>query len=109
MKILTLLLLINLIFAPKVFAEDIQVLQQRANFAYDQMMKAKREAEILSDDVTATEKRQQRIEQELIRTKEAVAIAKQKSKESNLLFDQAVLRWKESSDALSQEWGKSKR
>ncbi len=109
MKLITIFFLISLVFASSVLAEDIQDLQQRASFNYEQMMKAKREAVVLANDAADAEKRQQQIENDLIEATEAAKAARQRSNEFNLVFDQAMLRWKQSSDALAQEWGKTER
>ena len=109
MKLITIFSLINLVLAPPVLAEDIQDLQQRASFDYEQMMKAKREAEVLANDAADAEKRQRQIENNLIEATESAQAARQKSSEFNLVFDQAMLRWKQSSDELAQEWGETER
>ncbi len=109
MKPITMFFLISLVFTSPVLAEDIQDLQQRASFDYEQMMKAKREAQVLANDAADAEKRQRQIENDLIKATEAAKAARQRSNEFNLVFDQAMLRWKQSSDELAQEWGKTER
>jgi len=109
MKLITAFLLFSLTFGSSAFAEDIQDLQQRASFAYEQMMDAKRKAEVLSNDATDAEKRQQQIQEDLIGATEAAKAARQRSNDFNLAFDQAMIRWKESSEELAREWGKTER
>ena len=96
-------------FVSSAFAEDIQDLQQRASFAYEQMMDAKRKAEVLSNDATDAEKRQQQIQEDLMGATEAAKAARQRSNDFNLVFDQAMIQWKESSEKLAREWGKTER
>lgn len=109
MKLITAFLLFSLIFVSSAFAEDIQDLQQRASFAYEQMMDAKRKAVVLSNDATDAEKRQQQIQEDLIGATEAAKAARQRSNDFNLVFDQAMIRWKETSEELAREWGKAER
>jgi len=72
-------------------------------------MGTKHKAEVLSNDATDAEKRQQQIQEELVRATEAAKTARQKSNDFNLVFDQAMIRWKESSEELAREWGKTER
>lgn len=109
MKRTTIIFLFSMVLAPTVFAENIKVLQQRASFAYEQMMKAKHEAEVLSNDAVDAEKHRQQIEENLVRAKNAAEAARQRSNEANVAFDQAMLTWKKTSEALAQEWGKVER
>ena len=109
MKLITVFTLLGLIFISPAFAEDIQNLQQQASFAYEQMMDAKRKAEVLSNDASDAEKRQQQIQEDLIAATEAAKAARQRSNDFNLVFDQAMIRWKETSEELAREWGKTER
>ncbi len=109
MKLIATFLLLSFMFISSAFAEDIQDLQQRASFAYEQMMDAKRKAEVLSNDATDAEKRQQQIQEDLIGATEAAKAARQKSNDFNLIFDQAMIRWKETSEELAREWGQTER
>lgn len=109
MKLISVFLLLSLFFAPSAVAEDIQDLQQRASFAYEEMMKAKRQAEVLSNDATDAEKRRQQIQEDLIGATEAAKAARQRSNDFNLVFDQAMLGWKKASEELTQEWGNTER
>ena len=109
MKLITALFLFSLIFSSSAFAEDIQDLQQRASFAYEQMMDTKRQAEVLANDAADAEKRQQHMQENLIGATEAAKAARQRSNDYNLVFDQAMLKWKESSEKLAREWGKTER
>lgn len=109
MKRTTIVFLISMVLTPLVFAEDIKVLQQRASFAYEQMMKTKREAVVLSNDAADAEKRQQQLEEDLVKAKNAAEAARQRSNEANVVFDQALLTWKKTSETLAQEWGEAER
>ena len=109
MKLITVFLLLSLFFAPSAVAEDIQDLQQRASVAYEEMMKAKRRAEVLSNDAADAKKRQQQIQEDLIGATKAAEAARQRSNDFNLVFDQAMLGWKEASEELTREWGNTER
>ena len=109
MKLITVFLLLSLFFAPSAVAEDIQDLQQRASFAYEEMMKAKRHAEVLSNDAADAEKHRQQIQEDLIGATKAAKAARQRSNDFNLVFDQAMLGWKKASEVLTQEWGNTER
>ena len=109
MKLIIVFILLSLFFAPSAVAEDIQDLQQRASFSYEEMMKAKRQAEVLSNDAADAEKRRQQIQEDLIGATEAAKAARQRSNDFNLVFDQAMLGWKEASEKLTREWGNTER
>ena len=109
MKLISIFFLLSLTFSSSAFAEDVQDLQQRASFAYEEMMKTKRQAQVLSNDATDAEKRQQQIQEDLIGATEAAKAARQRSNDFNLVFDQAMLRWKDASEELAREWGNTER
>ena len=104
MKFIVIFFLLNSAFVPTVTAEEIQNLQQRASISYEQMMQAQREANVLAKVAADAEQHQQRIEQRLIRAQQEATEARKKSAAANLILKQATLRWKQSSDALSNAW-----
>lgn len=96
-------------FASIAIADSIQVLQQRANFAYEKMMKAQYSAELLEMEVTDAEKKLQRARKSLERAEQEAEIARRKSDEAKLSFEQAQQSWRQASDVLANEWEKSKK
>ena len=109
MKLITIIFILSLTFSSSAFAEDVQDIQQKASFAYEEMMKTKRQAQVLSNDAADAEKRQQQIQEDLIGATEAAKAARQRSNDFNLVFDQAMLRWKAASEELAREWGNTER
>ena len=99
--------LCNIVVAPIAIAEGrIQDLQQRANFAYEQMMEAKYKAEMVAMEATDAEKMLQRVKKSLERAEQEAETARRKSEEANLALEQAQQRWNQASDALADEWKK---
>jgi hypothetical protein len=100
-------ILCTVVAAPTAIADNrIQNLQQRANFAYEQMMKAKYKAEMVTMEATDAEKMLQRVKKSLERAEQEAETARKKSKEANLALEQAQQRWNQASDALANEWEK---
>lgn len=104
MKFIIIFFLFNLAYAPAASAEVIQDLQQRASLAYEEMMQAKREANVSAKVAADAEQHQQKIEQRLIKAKQEVTEARKKSAAANLILEQATLKWNQASDALSNAW-----
>jgi Skp family chaperone for outer membrane proteins len=97
----------NIVAAPIAIAENrIQDLQQRANFAYEQMMEAKYKAELVAMEATDAEKMLQRVKKSLERAEQEAETARKKSEEANLALEQAQQRWNQASDTLANEWEK---
>lgn len=88
-------------------AEAIEKLQHNASTAYEQMMQAKNSAETLTKDVALAEKKLISIKQKLSAAEDEVGIAKRKAEQAKISLEQATNRWKQATDALANEWGKS--
>ena len=73
------LCILSVLIASFAHAETIELLQKNASVAYEKMMEAEREAET----------------------------AKRKSEQAKIAMEQAINRWKQASDTLANEWGKS--
>jgi len=107
MQFIIIFFLCNIAVAPNAIAENrIQDLQQRANFAYEQMMKAKYKAEMVAMEATDAEKMLQRVKKSLERAEQEAETARKKSEEANLALEQAQQRWNQASDTLANEWEK---
>ena len=107
LKKIILLLVFSVIgglLSPIVMAEKIQYLQQRASFAYDQMMQAQKEAEITAKKLARAEKKVESIKQQLSKAEQEAEIIRQESVAANTAMEQATGTWNTSSDALAQEW-----
>lgn len=110
MKSIIVFFLCNIMVASIAIAENrIQMLQQRANFAYEQMTKAKYRAELLAMEVTDAEKMLQRAKKSLERIELETETARRKSDEANLSLKKAQQNWSQASDALANEWERSKK
>jgi uncharacterized iron-regulated membrane protein len=105
--LLLIFLVIGGLFSPIVMAENIQYLQQRASFAYDQMMQAQQKAEIAAKKLARAEKKVEAIKQQLSKAEQEAEIIKQESAEANTAMEQATGTWKSTSGALAQEWEQS--
>jgi uncharacterized protein (DUF3084 family) len=102
-------LLCTMLNASIVVAEErIEELQQRANFAYEQMMEAKDKAEMVNMEKTDAEKALQRVKKSLERAEQEAEIARKKSQAADSALKQAQQQWNEASDALATEWRRSK-
>lgn len=108
-KFIIVFILSSIIFASIAIADSIQVLQQRANFAYEKMMKAQYNAELLEMEVTDAEKKLQRARKSLERAEQEAEIARRKSNDAKLSLEQAQQSWRQASDALANEWENSKK
>jgi hypothetical protein len=107
MQFFIIFFLSNIVAAPIAIAENrIQDLQQRANFAYEQMMEAKYKAELVAMEATDAEKMLQRVKKSLERAEQEAETARKKSEVANLALEQAQQRWNQASDALANEWEK---
>lgn len=94
---------------PLVHAENIATLQKNASVAYDKMMQAKQSADTLTKDAVFAEKNLASIKQKLITAEQEAVAARRKSEEAKISMDQAINQWKQASDALASEWGKTDR
>lgn len=102
--------LCNVLSSSIVIAEGkIEELQQRANFAYEQMMEAKYKAEMVGMEKADAEKALQRVKKSLERAAQEAEIARKKSEEADSALKQAQQEWNEASDALATEWRRSRK
>jgi hypothetical protein len=105
-KTSTLLLLSALFLAP-VHAETIENLQKNASMAYEKMMQAKQTADTLAKDATFAERKLAVARQKLTEAEREAETARRKSEQAKIAMEQAANRWKQASDVLANEWGKS--
>ena len=94
---------------PFASAEAIEHLQKNASNTYERMMQAKQSAETLAQDAAFAEKKVASIKQKLSATEEEAAIARKKSEQAKVLLEQATNQWKQATEALASEWGKTER
>lgn len=90
-------------------ADKIQHLQQRTSFAYEQMMQAKLEAELLTKDIAIAEKKLASLKQKLSEAEQEVGTIKRKSAQANARVEQATSKWRQESDTLENEWRQTER
>ena len=90
------------------FATDIQTLQQRASFAYEEMEQAEHEAKLAAEETAEVEKRLQAAKQLLAESEREVAAVKQKAEKTKTAFGLATRKWNNATDLLEREWKKSK-
>lgn len=100
---------LSILHLPLATAENIQSLQQNASVAYEQMMRAKQSAETLAKDTAFAEKKLASIQQKLSVAEREVEITRKKTEQAKVLLEQAISRWKQATDALASEWGKTER
>ncbi len=101
------LLLLACLFAPVAYADTIELLQKNASVAYEKMMDAKRSAETLAKDAVLADRKLATAKQKLTEAEQEAEAAKRKSEQARVAAEQAVNRWKQASDALASEWGRS--
>lgn len=102
-------LLLGIVYMPLAHAEAIAHLQKNASNAYERMLQAQQSAETLAKDVAFAEKKVTSIKQKLSAAEEEAAIARKKSEQANALREQATNQWKQATDTLANEWGKTER
>lgn len=107
MKYIT-LFIFGVIFNAPAYAEPIELLRQRANSTYEQMMEAKHNAEHAAQDSDRTARELQRIKKQLLEAEQKANIAKTKSETAQQNFTQATNKWRHASEALAQQWHQSK-
>ena len=88
-------------------AENIENLQKNASITYEKMMQAKQNAETFTKDLTFAEKKLTIAKQKLAEAEQAVETAKKKSEQARISVEKAVSQWKQASDALANEWGRT--
>lgn len=102
-------LLLSIVYMPFANAEAIEHLQKSASNAYERMIQARQSAETLAKDVAFAEKKVASAKQKLSATEEEAAIARKKSEQANAFLEQATNQWKQATDTLANEWGKTER
>ena len=89
-------------------AADIQNLQHRASFAFEEMEQAEREAKLATEEATEAEKRLQAAKQLLVETERETTASKQKAEKTKAALGLAKRKWNDATDMLEREWKKSK-
>ena len=102
-------LLSSIVYMPFASAEAIEHLQKNASNAYERMIQAKQSAETLTKDAAFAEKNVTSIKQKLSAAEEEAAIARIKAEKAKTLLEQATNQWKQATEALASEWGKTER
>ena len=100
---------LNVFAQPFVYAENISKLQKNASIAYDNMMQAKQSADTLNKDAVFAEKTLSAIKQKLATAEREAEITRKKSEQARISMEQAINQWRQASDALANEWGKTDR
>ena len=100
---------LSVLYLPFANAEDIQNLQQNSSITYEHMMQAKQSAESLAKDLTFSERKLVSIKQKLSAAEQEVETIRKKTEQANISLEQAIIRWKQATDALANEWGKTER
>ncbi len=88
-------------------AENIESLQKNASITYEKMMKAKQDADTSTKDLAFAEKKLTTAKQKLAEAERVTESARKKLEQAKILMEQAVNQWKQASDALANEWGKT--
>ena len=88
-------------------AERIESLQKNASITYEQMIQAKRSAETLAKDAAFAEKKLASIKQKLSAAEQEVEVTRKKAEQARIAMEQAINRWKQATDTLANEWGKT--
>lgn len=88
-------------------AETIELLQKNASVAYEKMMETRQAAESSAKDATFAEKKLASAKQKMIEAEREAETARRKSEQAKIAMEQATNRWKQASDTLANEWGKS--
>jgi len=101
------LFLLSILASSFAHAETIEYLQKNASVTYEKMMEAKQAAETASKDVTSAEKKLTSAKQKVAEAERAAEVARKKSEQAKIAMEQAINRWKQASDTLANEWGKS--
>ncbi len=102
-------LLPSIAYMPLANAEAVANLQKNASNAYERMLQAQQSAELAAKDAAFAEKKATSIKQKLSAAEEEAAIARKKSEQANALLEQATNQWKQATDTLANEWGKTER
>ncbi|SFQ08326.1 hypothetical protein SAMN05216419_10586 [Nitrosomonas cryotolerans] len=102
------ILFLSLMYFPTAIAENIENLQQRASFAYEQMVKAKYEAELSEKDNAEIADKVRRIKQQLLKVEQEAEITRKKLEQANLIKERAINEWNRASEVLARKWEESK-
>lgn len=100
---------LSILYLPFANAENIQNLQKNASITYEQMMQAKQSADTLAKDAAFAERKLASIKQKLSAAEQEAEAARKKSEQAKISMEQAINRWKQATDALANEWGKTER
>ncbi len=100
---------LGILYFPFASAENIENLQKNASATYEQMIQAKQSAETLSKDAALVEKKVTSIKQKLSAAEQEAEITRKKAEQARISMEQAIARWKQATDTLANEWGKTER
>ena len=103
------ILFVSILYVSLASAEAIESLQKNASNAYERMIQAKRSAEMLAKDAAFAEKKLASIKQKLSAAEQEAEITKKKAEQAKISMEQAANQWKEATDILANEWGKTER
>ncbi len=88
-------------------ADSIELLQKNASVAYEKMMDVKQSADTAAKDAAFAEKKLASAKQKVAEAEREAEAARKKSEQAKAAAEQAINRWKQASDTLANEWGKS--
>ena len=101
-------LLLGMAVFTMALAADIQNLQHRASFSFEEMEQAEREAKLAVEEAAEAEKRLHAAKQLLAEAEREAAATKQKAGKTKVAVGLAKRKWIEATDMLEREWKKSK-
>lgn len=107
LNFLFILFLLIVLSTPFARADTIELLQKNASVAYEKMMDAKQSADTAAKDAAFAEKKLASAKQKMVEAERAAEAARKKSEQAKIVAEQAINRWKQASDTLANEWGKS--
>jgi hypothetical protein len=99
--------LLIVLSTPFARADTIELLQKNASVAYEKMMGAKQSADTAAKDAAFAEKKLASAKQKMAEAEREAEAARKKSEQARIAAEQATNRWKQASDTLANEWGKS--
>lgn len=108
MRFIALFFLLQVTVIPTVIARDVLGLQQRAGFAYDEMMQAEKKVNTLSKAASKAESQLQRAKKRHEEAQQKSETAKEELEQANQGMLQAERDWKQASDTLAQAWERTK-
>lgn len=99
--------LLFVLITPSAHADTIELLQKNASAAYEKMMDTKQSADTAAKDAAFAERKLTSAKQKMVEAEREAEAARKKSEQAKIAAEQATNRWKQASDTLANEWGKS--